>query len=68
MNHWLDDIWHHRRVGETLLESMFEGWRAPTEVIGKLCTGGADRWQAAIREIQAPMNFADILRSRTSST
>jgi hypothetical protein len=74
MNHWLDDTWQHRRVGETLVESLFEGWRASTEVIGNLCTGGADRWQAAIREIQATVTLADmtvtladILRSRTST-
>ena len=32
-------------------------------VINKLRTD-AERWQKAIREFQAPMNLADILRAR----
>jgi hypothetical protein len=71
MDHWLDDTWQHLLVGEALLvgsvETLFEGWKASAEVIGKLCTGSADRWQAAIRQMQAPVNLADILRSRTST-
>jgi hypothetical protein len=69
MNHWLDH--QHLHFGEALLvggvDGLFHGWRASAEAIGKLCTGGADRWQAAIRQIQAPVNFADILRARTST-
>jgi len=69
MSHWLDNPWHHLQVGEALLvgsvESLLSGWQAPAaDVIGKLWTG-AERWQAAIRRSQAPVNLADILRART---
>lgn len=67
MNHWLDNPL--QQFGEVLIagsvDSLYQGWRASTEVLGKLRTVGADRWQAAIRQIQAPMNLADILRART---
>lgn len=69
MNHWLDNTLRHLQLSETLraggLEVLFHGWQqASTNAIGKLCTG-AERWQAAIRQIQAPVNFADALRART---
>jgi hypothetical protein len=70
MGHWFDSSWQQARLGEAFLvgsvESLFTGWQAPAaNVIGKLGTG-AERWQAAIRQIQAPVNnLADILRSRT---
>lgn len=71
MNHWHDNSWRHLRIGEALIvggvESLFQGWKASTEMIGKLCTGGAERWQAANRQIQASVNLADILRARTST-
>jgi len=68
MNHWLDSTVRQLQLGETLraggLDGLFRGWQqASTNVIGKLCTG-AERWQAAIRQIQAPVNFADALRAR----
>ncbi len=70
MNNWHNDSWRHVRIGEALLtggvESLFHGWKASTEMIGKLWTGGAERWQAANRQIQASVNLADILRARTS--
>jgi hypothetical protein len=58
--------------GEALLiagvESLFQGWKASTEMIGKLWDGGAERWQAANRQIQvASVDLADILRARTST-
>jgi hypothetical protein len=60
MSHWFDNPWHGTKVGEALLagsvEQLLSGWRAPAF---------AERWQAAIRQIQAPVNLADILRSRT---
>jgi hypothetical protein len=56
--------------GDCLITSGVNGlihsWQASTEVIGKLCTGHAERWQATIRKIQAPVNLAEKLRARTS--
>jgi hypothetical protein len=71
MNHWLDNTLERLQVGENLLASgvdgLFRGWRASAEVIDKLCTGGAERWQAAVRQIQSPVkvSLAEILRART---
>jgi hypothetical protein len=67
MQHELDNTW---RYGEALIlggvESVCQGWKASTEMIGKLWNDGAERWQAANRQIQvASVNLADILRSRT---
>jgi hypothetical protein len=69
MNHELDNP---LRYGEALLaggvESLFQGWKASAEMIGKLWNGGAERWQAANRQIQvASVNLADILRARAST-
>jgi hypothetical protein len=69
MNHWLDNTLRTLQFGESLVvgsvEVLSRGWKTSTEVIGKLCTG-ADRWHAAIRDIQTPVNLADILRARGS--
>jgi hypothetical protein len=79
MKYWIDNTFEQLRYGEALLASgvdgLYQGWKASTEALGKLCTGGADRWQSAIRQVQSQMNFsdmlppnlADILRSRTST-
>lgn len=60
----------HLHRGDALIANgangLIHSWQASTEVIGKLCTGHAGRWQATIRKIQAPANFAEILRTRTS--
>lgn len=54
-------------TAETLIadgiDVLVRHWQASTTVIGKLCTG-TERWQAALRQIQAPVNFAEILRAR----
>ena len=67
MNHWLDNPL--QQFGEALIagsvESLHQGWKTSADVLGKLRNAGADRWQAAIRQFQAPMNLADILRART---
>jgi len=71
MNHWLNDTLQHLQLGEALIaggvDGLVHGLRAQADVIGELCTG-AERWQAAIRQIQAPIqatvNLADILRAR----
>jgi hypothetical protein len=70
----MDDIVYktlqHLQRGDALITSgvngIIQSWEASTEVIGKLCTGNAERWQAAIRKMQAPVNLAEILRARTS--
>jgi hypothetical protein len=69
MNNELEDT---RGYGEALLiagvESLFQGWKASTEMIGKLWDGGAERWQAANRQIQvASVDLAEILRARMST-
>jgi hypothetical protein len=78
MKHWIDNTFEHLRYGEALLtngvDGLYQGWKASTEALGKLCSDGADRWQSAIRQIQSqmniaemlPPNLADILRARTS--
>lgn len=68
MSHWLDSTLQHLQVGEALMaggvEGLFHGWQAPADVIGKIYTG-AERWQAAIRQMQATVNLVEILRART---
>jgi hypothetical protein len=71
MQTWLDETRHTLQRGEALISSsvsaLFRGWQQPAIlpaiVIDTLCTG-AERWQRAIRQIQAPKNLADILRAR----
>jgi hypothetical protein len=65
MSHWLDNTLQHLQVGEALIH----GWHAPAaDMIGKL-HAGAERWQTAIRQMQATVtataNLVDILRART---
>jgi len=68
MTHSLENTLRQFQLGEELIaeavEALIGGWQASTVVIGKLRTG-AERWQAAIRQMQAPVNFAEILRART---
>jgi hypothetical protein len=72
MQHWLDNTRQHIQKGEAFITSsvsaLFRGWQhpaiLPAIVLDKLCTG-AERWQAAIRQIQAPKDMAEILRSRS---
>lgn len=70
MNHWPDNTWRHFELGEGLIASgvdgLFRCWQASTDVLGKLYTG-ADRWHTVLRQMQAPVNLADILRRRTST-
>jgi hypothetical protein len=69
MNRVLYNTLQHLQRGDALIASGVNGlihsWQASTDVIGKLCVGDAERWQAAIRQIQAPLNLAEILRART---
>jgi hypothetical protein len=70
MDHWIDSTRRRLQIGEALLvggvDGLFRGWKASTQVLGKLRTG-ADRWHAAIREIHTQVSLADILRRRTST-
>ena len=71
MNHWLNDTLQHLQLGEALIatgvDGLVHGLRVQADALGALCTG-AERWQTAIRQIQAPIqatvNLADILRAR----
>ena len=67
MGHWLDNTLQHLQLGEALIvtavDGLMHGLHAPANFIGQICTG-AERWQAAIRQIQAPVNLADVLRTR----
>jgi len=64
----LDNVLQQFQLGEELIadgiDVLFRHWQASATAIGRLCTG-AERWQAALRQIQAPMNLAEILRART---
>jgi hypothetical protein len=75
MDKWLETARKHIEQGEALIQmgeefitssvaALFRDWQNPSVVIDKLCTG-AERWQKAIRQMQASGNLADILRSRT---
>jgi len=72
MSYALDNFLYPLQIGEELIadgiDALAKHWQASTTVIGKLCTS-ADRWQAALRQIQAqmatPVNLPDILRART---
>jgi 2-succinyl-5-enolpyruvyl-6-hydroxy-3-cyclohexene-1-carboxylate synthase len=78
MDKWLETARKHIEQGEALIQmgeelitssvaALLRDWQTPSIVIDKLCTG-AERWQAAIRQMQAPINVADILRSRTAES
>jgi hypothetical protein len=68
MRHALDNVLNQLQVGEDLIadgiDVLVRRWQASATVLGKL-RPGAERWQAALRQIQAPMNLAEILRART---
>jgi len=46
------------------LDALVGHWQESATAIGKWCSG-TERWQAALRQIHAPVNLAEILRSRT---
>jgi len=61
----------HVPFGEALIVGSVEelvrhGRQAGTEAISWL-RDGADRWHTVIRQVQATVNLADILRARTST-
>jgi hypothetical protein len=69
MNNWLDDALQQIPFGDSLIagsvgELLHHGRKAGTEAIGWL-RDGADRWHTVIRQVQATVNLADILRART---
>jgi hypothetical protein len=68
MGHTFENVMHQLQLGEELIASgvdeLFRRWQASATVIGKLCTP-SDRWQALLHQMQAPVNLADVLRTRT---
>jgi hypothetical protein len=70
MNNLLYNTLQHLQRGDDLITSGVNGlihsWQTSTQVIGKLCTSHAERWQATIRRIQAPVSLAEVLRTRSS--
>ena len=63
----LANAMHQLQLGEELLtagDELIRRWQASANALGKLCIG-PERWQAAFRQMQAPLNLAEILRSRT---
>jgi hypothetical protein len=69
MNRALENVMHPMQLGEELIaagvDELFRRWQASVTVIGKV-RAEADRWQAVFRQMQAPVNLAEILRSRTA--
>jgi hypothetical protein len=67
MNQALEQAMHPLQLGEALLsagvDELTRRWQASTNAIGRLVTG-AERWQAVIRQMQTPINLAEILRAR----
>jgi hypothetical protein len=67
MSHTYENVMQQLQLGEELIASAVDEligrWRASVTVIGKLCAE-TDRWQAALHQMQAPINLADILRAR----
>ena len=75
MDHTLNKTWFDKAIeqlqfGESLIsegvDGLYRGWKVSAEAIGKLCSD-RDRWHAAIHEMQATVNLADILRARAAS-
>jgi hypothetical protein len=68
MSHTYESVMHQLQLGEGLIaagvDELFRRWQASANAIGKFCTG-AERWQAAFRQMQAPVDLAEILRART---
>jgi hypothetical protein len=68
MTQAFDNLRQQLQLGEEMIaagaDQLFRRWQASAEAIGKLCAG-TERWQAAFRQMQAPINLADILRART---
>jgi hypothetical protein len=69
MGNPLANAMHELQISEELIagvDELVRRWQASTGALGKLCTG-AERWQRVFREMQAPLNLAEILRARTIS-
>jgi hypothetical protein len=70
MSHTYENVMQQLQLGEELIaaavDELIGRWQASVTVIGKLCAE-TDRWQAALRQMQAqaPINLADILRARS---
>jgi hypothetical protein len=68
MTNSIENVMHRLQLGEELIaagvDELFRRWQASANAIGKFCTG-SERWQAAFRQMQAPVDLAAILRSRS---
>jgi hypothetical protein len=68
MSNTLENVMRPLQLGEELIaagvDELFRRWQASADALGKLCAG-PERWQAAFRQMQAPINLAEILRART---
>ncbi|MEP6548048.1 MAG: hypothetical protein ABJD53_11340 [Gammaproteobacteria bacterium] len=75
MKRAFDTVINQLQAGEELIaagvDQLTRRWQASATFIGKLCTE-TDRWQAALRKMQAPiskinapLSLAEILRART---
>jgi hypothetical protein len=64
----LKNVMRPLQLGEELIaagvDELFRRWQASADALGKLCTG-PERWQAAFRQMQTPIDLAEILRART---
>ena len=68
MSYALDNVFHPLQISEDLIvegiDAVVRHWQESATALGKLCAG-PERWQAALRQIQTPLNLAEILRART---
>jgi hypothetical protein len=68
MNHAFENVMRQVQLGEELIaagvDELYRRWQASVTAIGELCTE-TDRWQSVLRQIQTPVNLAEILRART---
>jgi len=74
MKRAFDNVLNQLQAGEELIaagvDELSRRWQASATFIGKLCTE-TDRWQTALRRMQAPLrqmknpvSLAEILRAR----
>ncbi|MEA3196123.1 MAG: hypothetical protein QOF32_175 [Gammaproteobacteria bacterium] len=68
MDYVQHNVWQQLKLGEELIadgiDVVVRRWQASASALGKLCASD-ERWQALLRQIQAPVNLAEILRNRT---
>ena len=69
MNHWLTHTVQHLQLGEALVaggvDGLLRGWRAPGNLVGKLCGRCRSAGRRRYRDMPVTANLAEILRART---